>query len=368
MTARNQFCHLFDIKEPIGTYKEGGNKFSLRLHLHFKQSAEDERSYQIILTDLNTESTTDIVSKSGISANKWVEYLIYLEEIQNETATFKREKFEEEVEKIIFKALSILCEIPFEAEDSRSQEQRKIDKLVQTLQEQIRKIFPGNQRQFPKLAYQNIDELPNIVEFDPTYQGPGKHVEGKAIIGLENFVKKNSDGDFLGTIYHEYMHSLRWVFVEKYRLCDDPNSEPGTVYQTSAVILVNQSQEDFLQFAYENYILYLLASPETINLGRTLPERYEKLNRDEYPRFEKFIKDNGLVPGVVHSIFRYVPSSFIEDEINAYTETLEAMNKKVFIMSNSKINSYNTQIAYYKGVLIKMQKYEKENNINRLGW
>jgi len=224
-----------------------------------------------------------------------------------------------------------------------------------------------NQERFQKYAYSNQSILSSITDFDMTYNGVGKYINGRLIIG--NGTKYNkSNEDIISTIYHEYLHYLNDLYqVYPYRM-EDKSS--GRIYSKLVACYERrlQNQEEFLQSAYLSYLTYLLNTPNQSTKAYDMPDTYKELSEKEMIVFNTYIQNKGISPEEVCFPYQYTPSNYSKDELNAHKETLKANDLKVFKMGEIKITFYNSEIERYERKKEKSEKYEAENNINSDGY
>ncbi|MBN1185759.1 MAG: hypothetical protein JXB49_25985, partial [Bacteroidales bacterium] len=239
--------------------------------------------------------------------------------------------------------------------------------LTELLQKRILDKLINNQEVFPKYAYNNQAVLTSITEFDETYSGGGKYINGRLIIG--NDTKHNkTDEDVLSTIYHEFMHYLNDLYdIYPYRMEDKIQGIVYSKYE-SCYEEKMQNTEEFLQSAYESYLTYLVNIPEQATKAFNMPMNYQELSEDELILLNEYIESNDLKPDVICFPYQYTPSNFSNDEINAHKETLKANNLKVFEMNMEKVSFYNSEIERYTKKKEKAEKYEAENNLNAEGY
>ena len=243
----------------------------------------------------------------------------------------------------------------------------KTQNLVELLQERILLNLKDNQERFQKYAYSNQSILSSITDFDMTYNGGGKYINGRLIIG--NGTKYNkSNEDIISTIYHEYLHYLNDLYqVYPYRM-EDKSS--GRIYSKLVACYERrlQNQEEFLQSAYLSYLTYLLNTPNQSTKAYDMPDTYKELSEKEMIVFNTYIQNKGISPEEVCFPYQYTPSNYSKDELNAHKETLKANDLKVFKMGEIKITFYNSEIERYERKKEKSEKYEAENNINSDGY
>jgi hypothetical protein len=215
------------------------------------------------------------------------------------------------------------------------------------------------------MAYNNVDMLTSITEFDPSSGAGGQYRNGKLYVGKRNFTENSSDEDILATIYHEYMHYLNWQFGGRYRMA---NMETGEVYFINEPCFEEkiQTENEFLQ---ESYDLFIQTQYRTnMDVYADYPLYYKDLNDAQKEEFSLFIRKNELKPKITCFPYPYSPSNYFKDEINAHTETLKANSKSVFKMSNEKIEFYNSETVRYTNAYNKAKTYEINNNINNEGY
>jgi hypothetical protein len=247
-------------------------------------------------------------------------------------------------------------------------QQKHID-LTKLLQTRIVAKLSTSTERFQQYAYQNQNELSNIVVFDKSYSGGGKYVNKQLIIGTDQKIN-NSNENILSTIYHEYMHYINDKYkIFPYRM---ENAEEGIVY-TKIIPQYErrmETQEEFLHDAYDAYMISLWGIPDAIThaYALSLPSFYQSLTESQTLSFEAFIKEKKLKPEIKYFTYRYLPSNYYVDEINAHQETLKANSVPVFAMGTIKIQFYHSEIGRYNDLRVQAQEYESNNNVNPTGY
>ena len=98
------------------------------------------------------------------------------------------------------------------------------------------------------------------------------------------------------------------------------------------------------------------------------PDSYKELNEEQRVELDKFIQQKEIKPSIGCVGLKYSPSSYYSDELNAYNETLKAINYAIFNMSNAKKNEYAEWIKFYEIEKKKAEDFENKKNYNVQGY
>jgi len=215
-----------------------------------------------------------------------------------------------------------------------------------------------------QLAHMYSSDLKYITSFDISFGGGGQQINKKITIGraavTDGEHTDGSDGDIMGTIFHEHVHFLCFIsdlFPVKYMY----SVEDGVVY--SEKVLIGEELEDEIAFMKKAYDLFIL-SKWNIDYEKYsyYPNNYEQLNENQRKELDEYIKDKEIIPEVALIYEQYVPSNHALNELNAHNKTLEAIPLGLFTISHKKIFFYEKEIRRYQKMYDFGIKIEREYN------
>lgn len=227
----------------------------------------------------------------------------------------------------------------------------RLRSLVKELIKRIKEKLENSTDFYFKYAYTHADILNEIVKPEDSDAG-GHHINGILYVGRVGFNggAMGSDEDVMATIFHEFMHYIAFKnnkFPYRYE-----NKEEGEIWYKNVILRACLQTEDvFYQNSYESFIADgYRKEPEEAAKYYDYPFGYKELSIEQRLMFEKYIKEQGLKPSITEELYRYTPSNYPLDEINAHTKTLEANQMGVFSMSQAKLVFYDNEIKRYKNV------------------
>jgi hypothetical protein len=242
---------------------------------------------------------------------------------------------------------------------TREEAEEKLADLVVKLKNIIKEKYENNNDEFPKYAYDNVDNFPQV-NYDYNYtiiMANGLYNNGTITITPLGIGQENED-DIKTTLYHEYMHYLNDIkSVFPYR--KDLN---GSIFQIKNECYEQRMETD--KNFYERISeLYCFANPL-----EDVPINFEDFTKELLDILDVFAEEKKMTKEIRCFPYTYMPSNYFRDEINAYMETEKAYHKGLFNTSEKKLNEDKKTKAFYEIKLEQSIKYENNNNYNVTGY